>query len=48
MQEEWNKITPQTIRKVFDSWKRRCRAIAKGDGGHIEQTKAIHNKHIKF
>lgn len=36
-------ITPELVGRVNHSWKVRSRAIASGDGGHIEQSKNIHN-----
>jgi hypothetical protein len=45
--EEWNKVTPEMARKVFDNWKWRLRLINKKNGAHIEQTKDIHRRRIK-
>lgn len=46
LKEEWNKVTPETVKKVFDSWKRRLRMIARSNGEHVEQTKAIHKRKL--
>lgn len=46
LQDEWNKITPQQITKVIDSWKRRLRLISQRHGEHIEQTKEIHKRKV--
>ena len=37
-QEEWNKIPTTLVGKVFQSWKRRCRAVVKEKGYQIERT----------
>ena len=47
LQDEWTKVTPAKCTEVFDSWKRRCRAVSKHDGQHIEQTKNIHRRLLK-
>jgi hypothetical protein len=44
----WSTITPEMAKLVFGSWKRRCRAITKANGSHIEQTKKIHRRRINF
>ena len=46
LQEEWNTVTPETCRKVFNSWKRRLRAIARVSGEHIESVRSIHRRRI--
>lgn len=47
-QDVWSTITPEMAKLVFESWKRRCRAITKANGSHIEQTKKIHRRRINF
>lgn len=44
LKEEWNSITPEMVRKVYNSWKLRLRKVAEGNGEHIEQTKKIHRR----
>ena len=39
LDDEWSKITPETVRKVFDCWKPRCRLISRTHGEHVEKTK---------
>lgn len=46
LQREWNKVPIETVHKVMESWKRRCRLISKKDGGHIEQCHQIHKKKV--
>ena len=46
MNSEWNQIGVETCRKVFGSWKRRLRAVAKLNGEHIEHVKKIHSRKI--
>lgn len=46
LQEEWNKITPEEARKVFQAWKRRLRMVSKRGGEHIENTKQIHRRKL--
>lgn len=42
----WNQVTPETCKRVFALWKRRCRAVFRNDGQHVEQTKQIHRRKI--
>lgn len=42
-QSIWDNISPETCAKVFQSWKKRCRLVAKRHGAHIEQVKEIHH-----
>lgn len=42
----WSEVTPETCRNVFAAWKRRCRAVFRGDGGHVEPLKKIHRRKI--
>lgn len=44
LNQEWNKITPLEISRVFASWKRRCRIVAKKNGEQIEHLKLIHKR----
>ena len=46
-QEVWSTIDRAQIKTVYASWKRRLRLIAKKNGEHIEQTKAIHRRAVK-
>jgi hypothetical protein len=46
LQEEWSYITIDNIRLVFNEWKKRCRAVSRGHGGHIEHIKNIHKRHL--
>lgn len=48
LREEWANIPQETVTKVMDSWKRRLRAITRRDGEHVEQTKDIHKRRLKF
>jgi [histone H3]-lysine36 N-dimethyltransferase SETMAR len=45
LNEEWNKVTPEKAQEVFSSWKKRCRAVVKNNGRHIEQTN--HSRKIR-
>lgn len=47
LKQEWASVTPEMCRKVFGSWKRRCRAVSKVHGEHIEQTKTIHRRVLR-
>ena len=47
-QQEWSQIDQNLVDKVFSSWKKRLRMISKMNGGHIENTKAIHRKSIRL
>ena len=44
--EVWSTIDQPTIDRVFAAWKRRCRAVSRGSGEHIEQTKTIHRRRV--
>ena len=44
--EEWSTITQEKVKKVFASWKFRCRLIVKMEGKHIEQSKQIHSRKL--
>lgn len=46
--EEWSQVTSDLARKVFESWKRRLRAISQSNGGHIEQSKKIHQRKVSL
>jgi len=46
LKEEWGKVTQETVNKVMDSWKLRCRHIYQGSGEHVEQTKKIHRRRV--
>jgi hypothetical protein len=46
--DEWKKVTPETCRKVFNSWKRRLLTISKRHGEHVENTKIIHRRRISL
>ena len=48
LKEEWNKITLENIEKVYNSWKWRLRLVDQKGGEHIEQTKKIHQRKLKF
>ena len=48
LNDEWNKVSLITIRKVMESWKKRCHEISSGNGEHVEQTKAIHTHKSKL
>ena len=39
LQKEWRKVDRLAISRVYSSWKRRLRCVAKGHGKHIENTK---------
>jgi [histone H3]-lysine36 N-dimethyltransferase SETMAR len=45
-QKEWNSVSMETVKKVYDSWKRRLRMIAKVHGEHVEHTKNIHRRKL--
>ena len=47
-QEVWLKIDQDLIKRVYDSWKRRLRAIAAKNGLQIEGLKDIHSKKLKL
>lgn len=44
LNQEWNLVTPETCRKVFENWKFRLRLVRAMSGEHIENTQAIHNR----
>lgn len=46
LNEVWSTVSLQDIKKVYDSWKRRCRMVTKMHGKHVEQTKAIHRRRV--
>jgi len=47
LKDEWGKVTPEMCKTVFDTWKRRCRAVSQKHGEHIEQTKDIHRRILR-
>ena len=47
LNNEWSKVSPQLVTKVFNNWKLRCRLIVKNQGKHIEQTRTIHRRKLK-
>lgn len=44
LNDEWDAIPVTLVGKVYESWKRRCRAVAKKHGYHFERTN--HSKKI--
>jgi hypothetical protein len=42
----WNGIPSQMVTNIMNSWKRRLRAVARGQGEHIENTSAIHRRKL--
>jgi IS1 family transposase len=46
LNDEWSKIPVTLVGKVYESWKKRCRAVHKNHGYHIEKTN--HNKKIRI
>ena len=44
----WSSVPSGMINQAFQSWKKRCRTIVNAHGGHIEHTKAIHNKTLNL
>ena len=42
MKKEWLSVSQKLIDKVYNSWKRRLRLVAKISGEHIEHVKHIH------
>jgi histone-lysine N-methyltransferase SETMAR len=47
-QEIWSEIDIDLVKRVFESWKKRCRMISSRDGRHIENIKNIHSKSISL
>lgn len=45
-QEIWCNIDEDMVKRVFASWKYRCRLISRNDGAHIENTKSIHQRTV--
>lgn len=46
LNQEWNAVTPEKVRKVFGDWKWRLQAITKLKGLHVEPTKRIHRRRL--
>lgn len=47
LDDEWSKVTPEMCLKVFESWKRRLRAISENHGEHVENTQKIHRRVLR-
>lgn len=46
LNDEWDKITPEMCRNVFQNWKTRLRAVSRSSGEHIEGTRTIHKRRL--
>lgn len=44
--EVWNSVVATVCKKVFNSWKRRCRAVKRMKGGVVEHIYNIHERKI--
>lgn len=48
VREIWSAITPETVKKVYQEWMKRCESVVQKGGAHVEQVSYIHDHSSSF